>query len=237
MNGKETQLQHGITQLRTRLLVMCAAVGIAVDDACSTLETGNMGRASAVVDGDSAVNALETEIDEMALSLLVRHQPVAHDLRFIVAALRMVIDLERIGDEAVNIAERAIIVHGRLPDPVLSVVSPLITAASSSYKKAVEALHQGDVQKALKLCRCDDETAQIEVQALHRIMNYFCSDSDKPQGNQSYIGMNGILICRSLNRICRRAANIAEQTYFIAEGVNIKHMPSVAGAEPYREGD
>ncbi|MDR2818962.1 MAG: phosphate signaling complex protein PhoU [Desulfovibrio sp.] len=226
MNDKETQLQHGITRLRTRLLVMCATVGIAVDDACSALATGNMGRAGAVIDGEMAVNALETEIDEMALTLLVRHQPVAQDLRFIVAALRMVIDLERIGDEAVNIAERAIIVHERLPEPVLSVVSPLMAAASGGYKKSVEALRLGDGAKALDLCRSDDENTQIEVQALHRIVDYFCPNGDKAQGNQAYIGMNGILICRSLNRICRRSANIAEQTYFIAEGANIKHVPA-----------
>jgi phosphate transport system protein len=226
MNDKETQLQHGITRLRTRLLVMCATVGIAVDDACSALATGNMGRASAVIDGEMAVNALETEIDEMALTLLARHQPVAQDLRFIVAALRMVIDLERIGDEAVNIAERAIIVHERLPEPVLSVVSPLMAAASTGYKKSVEALRLGDGAKALVLCRSDDENTQIEVQALHRIVDYFCSREGKNQGNQTYIGMNGILICRSLNRICRRSANIAEQTYFIAEGANIKHVPT-----------
>ncbi|MDR3361483.1 MAG: phosphate signaling complex protein PhoU [Desulfovibrio sp.] len=226
MNDKETQLQHGITRLRTRLLVMCATVGIAVDDACSALATGNMGRAGAVIDGEMAVNALETEIDEMALTLLVRHQPVAQDLRFIVAALRIVIDLERIGDEAVNIAERAIIVHERLPEPVLSVVSPLMAAASVGYKKSVEALRLGDGAKALDLCRSDDENTQIEVQALHRIVDYFCSNGGKAQGNQAYIGMNGILICRSLNRICRRSANIAEQTYFIAEGANIKHAPA-----------
>ena len=225
MNGKETQLEHGVTQLRTRLLVMCAAVGIAIEDACSALATGNMGRASAVVDGDAAVDALENEIDEMALSLLVRHQPVARDLRFIVAALRMVIDLERMGDEAVSIAERAIIVHERLPEPVLSGIEPLMTAASASYKSAVEAFRTEDAPRALELCRNDAESTQVEVNALHRIMEYSWSDSGGTKGNQAYIGMNGILICRSLNRIFRRSANIAEQTYFIVEGVNMKHVP------------
>jgi ABC-type phosphate transport system, ATPase component len=84
MNSKETQLQHGLTQLRTKLLVMGATVGIAVDEACAALLTDNTGRAIAVVDGDTAINGLENEIDEMALSLLVRNQPVAQNLRLVV---------------------------------------------------------------------------------------------------------------------------------------------------------
>ena len=223
MNGKETQLQQGLTQLRTRLLVMCAAVGIAVDEACAALETGNIGRAGAVVDGDSDINALENEIDAMALSIMVRNQPVAQDLRFVVAALRMVIDLERIGDEAASIAERVIILHEQLPEPVMRAVSALMESAGNLYKKAVEAFRAQNADTALEICRNDDESTQMEVKALQRIMDYFCSGSNAHPG--PYAGMHGILICRALNRICRRAANIAEHTYFIIRGVNIKHTP------------
>ncbi len=195
---------------------------IAVDEACSALAAGNMGRASAVVDGDAAINALETEIDDMALSLLVRNQPVAQDLRFTVAALRMVIDLERIGDEAASIAERALILHGPLPDPILEAVNVLMEEAKSLYKRAVETFREADPEKALALCRSDDESTQMEVRALQHIMDYFCL-SAAGQDGQPYAGMHGILICRALNRICRRSANIAEHTYFILQGVNMKH--------------
>ncbi|MDL2316527.1 phosphate signaling complex protein PhoU [Desulfovibrio sp. OttesenSCG-928-A18] len=225
MSPKETQLEQSIFQLRTRLLVMCASVGIAVDEACDSLASGNMGKACAVVDGDTAINALENDIDEMALSILVRNQPVAQDLRFVVAALRMVIDLERIGDEAVNIAERAVILHEALPEPVMDPVFALMESAKKSYKHAVEAFRLLDGGKALALCRNDDESTQEEVKALHRIMDYFCLEAHSGNGDTSYTGMHGILICRALNRICRRAANIAEHSYFIAEGVNIKHVP------------
>jgi phosphate transport system protein len=227
MNAKETQLEHGISRLRTRLLVMCVAVGIAVDEACDALADGNMGKAGAVVDGDAAVNALENEIDEMALSILVRNQPVAQDLRIVVAALRMVIDLERIGDEAVSIAERAIILHEALPLPVMDAVAALTAAAKALYARAVGAFRGLDAEAALSLCRSDDESTQVEVAALQRIMDYFCLETGAGEAGQSgaYAGMHGILICRALNRICRRAANIAEHTYFIAKGVNIKHLP------------
>lgn len=225
MNAKETLLEQNLTQLRTRLLVMCAAVGIAVDEACEALTTGNMGKASAVVDGDAAINIMENEIDEMALSLLVRNQPVAQDLRFVVAALRMAVDLERIGDEAVSIAERGIILHETLPEQVTEAVTPLLTAARSLYTRSIDAFRAMDAVKALKLCRSEDESTQMEVKALQTIMQFFCLEGNAGRNGPTYAGMHGILICRALNRICRRAGNIAEHTYFIVEGVNIKHIP------------
>lgn len=229
MTAKETQLEQSIAQLRTRLLVMCASVGIAVDEACDVLVRGNVGKACAVVDGDAAINGLENAIDEMALSILVRNQPVAQDLRFVVASLRMAIDLERIGDEAVSIAERAMVLHETLPEPVMDAVSALMETAKESYSLAVEAFRAQDGGKAFALCRKDDESTQEEIKALQRIMEYFCLDARDGNGGGLYAGMHGILICRALNRICRRSANIAEHTYFIAEGVNIKHAPATTG--------
>lgn len=225
MNAKETHLEQCISQLRTRFLVMCASVGIAVDEACEAVLSGNVGKACAVVDGDVSVNALENEIDEMALSILVRHQPMAQDLRFVVASLRMVIDLERIGDEAVNIAERAVVLHETLPVPVMDAVFALMEIAKKSYKRAVDCFRSLDASAAIALCRKEDESTQEEVKALQQIMGYFCLEGQSGNSGKSYAGMHGILICRALNRICRRSANIAEHTYFIAKGVNIKHVP------------
>lgn len=229
MNAKETQLDQSIAHLRTRLLVMCASVGIAIDEACDALAGGNVGKACAVVDGDAAINALENGIDELALSILVRNQPVAQDLRFLVAALRMVIDLERIGDEAASIAERVLVMHEALPEPVMDAVGALMRTAKTSYKNCVDVFRALDGVRALTLCRSDDESTQEEIKALQRIVEYFCLEGHTGTGEKTYTGMHGILICRSLNRICRRAANIAEQTYFIAEGVNIKHGPVAEG--------
>ena len=222
MREKETQLQHMLTRFRTKLLVMGAAVGIALDEACAALEQANAGRAAAVVDGDDAVNAMENELDELALAILVRNQPVAQDLRFVVGALRLVIDLERIGDEAASIAERTVTMGEPLPAEIMDAVLPLMHSANALYRQAMDAFRSGDGDAALALCRDDDETAQQEVAALQRIMDVFCGGTRRSPG---YMGMNGILICKSLNRICRRCANIAEHTYFIAQGVNIKHCP------------
>ena len=224
MQEKETQLQQMLTQLRTKLLMMGAAVGIALDEACNAMEEGNEVRAAEVVDGDAAINAMENEIDELALSLLVRNQPVAQDLRFVIGALRMVIDLERIGDEAASIAERTVTMETPLPKEVMDAVGLLMRSAITMYVQAMDAFRKANKEEALGLCRVDDDIAQQEVAALHRVMEYFCGDPDGQRKAMSYEGMNGILICRSLNRICRRCSNIAEHTYFIVEGVNIKHQ-------------
>lgn len=231
MNAKETQLEQSIAKLRNRLLLMCASVDIAVDEACEAFLSGNVGKACAVVDGDSAVNTLENTIDEAALSILVRNQPMANDLRFVVAAMRMAVDLERIGDEAVSIAERTVVLQESLPEPVMDAVATLMDTAKRSYKRAVQVFRSLDGEGAFALCRMDDENTQEEVKALQRIIDSFYPKSPDGTEGRLYAGLHAILICRALNRICRRAENIAEHTYFIAEGVNIKHM-ALPQAEP-----
>jgi phosphate transport system regulatory protein PhoU len=213
-----------LTQLRTKLLMMGAAVGIALDEACTSLEEGNVVRAAEVVDGDSAINGMENEIDELALSLLVRNQPVAQDLRFVIGVLRMVIDLERIGDEAASIAERTVALEEPLPDGVMQAVGVLMRSAITMYVQAMDAFRTANKAASLKLCLVDDEITRQELTAWQHVMDSFCGDTEERSKGTSYEGMNSILICRSLNRICRRCSNIAEHTYFIVEGINIKHQ-------------
>ena len=224
MQEKETQLQQMLTQLRTKLLMMGAAVGIALDEACAALEEGNSVRATEVIDGDSAINTMENEIDELALSLLVRNQPVAHDLRFVVGALRMVIDMERIGDEAASIAERTVALEEPLPDGVMQAVGLLMRSAITLYVQAMDAFRTENKTASLKLCHADGEIARQEMTALQHVMDSFRGEPDGRSKGVGYEGMNSILICRSLNRICRRCSNIAEHTYFIVDGINIKHQ-------------
>ena len=142
----------------------------------------------------------------------------------------MVIDLERIGDEAASIAERALILDSPLPPAVMDTVNALMYLASSMYKNAVDVFRSGDAEQALKLCRSgqDDEITQQEVTALQSLMDYLYTIPEQGGGiRKSYAGMHGILICRALSRICRRASNIAEHTYFITKGLNINHRKDV----------
>lgn len=215
MTTQETHLQTMLVTLRTRLLVMCAATGLALDDACKALLDSDVGRASAVIDGDVSINTLENEIDERALSLLARTQPVARDLRFVVSALRLVIDLERIGDEAVSIAERTILMQGLGTLPVLPELAHLMKTAHSLYNDAVTALRDNDKALALRVSHSDDEVTQIEVSIIQNVIQL-------PHIEPEMV-IHTILITRALNRVCRRAANIAEHVYFMLDGVSIKH--------------
>ncbi|MDR2573005.1 MAG: phosphate signaling complex protein PhoU [Desulfovibrio sp.] len=222
MTIQETYLHHLLEQLRTRLLVMCALTRNAVNNACTALREGNIPLAVAVIDNDSALDELENEIDAMALSLLARAQPVAGDLRFVVGALRMVIDLERIGDEAVSVAERTLLmrdVRDMLTAPQLT---RLVEAAQKALHDALYAFQERDIPLALQVCRGSDDITQMEIRLIHDSLPAKQNPPPDEYSNKMY-AMHLILIARSFSRICRRAENIAEHAYFIVEGTSLKH--------------
>ncbi|MDR0466643.1 MAG: phosphate signaling complex protein PhoU [Deltaproteobacteria bacterium] len=220
--NKETQLQYLLEQLRTRLLVMCVTVEEAVESACVSLRHDNVARAEAVIEHDGKVDELENEIDDMALSLMARTQPVARDLRFVVGAVRMVVDLERIGDEAAGIAERAVLMQTLPKIPDFGQLEEMMRMAQKALHESIAAFRDGDAALALQICRGVDDIAQMEVRLIQSLMERLTNDALRP-GIGGWCFMHAILIARSLNRIFRRASNIAEHVYFMVEGVSIKH--------------
>jgi len=219
---KETQLQYMLEQLRTRLLVMCVTVEEAVENACVALCQDNTARAEAVIEHDSKVDELENEIDEMALSLMARTQPVARDLRFVISAVRMVIDLERIGDEAASIAERAILMQALPRFPEFTQLEHMMRVTQKALHDAIAAFRDGNAALALQICRGDDDITQMEMHLIQNLMDRLTLEGSKP-GVGGVCIMHVILIARALNRIFRRASNIAEHCYFMQQGVSIKH--------------
>lgn len=220
MQQQETHLQQMLVTLRTRLLVMCASTSIALEDAGTALIHKDVGRANAVIDGDEAIDALENDIDDKALSLLARAQPVARDLRFVVSALRMVVDLERIGDEAANIAERAVLMQNLPGYPLMEDVIACMDMARKVFDEAVAAYRDGDMEAALRISRNEDEAIQTEVRIIQKTMEHLTMPEPRID---PYAAMNVILITRSLTRIRRRSAHIAEHAYFTCEGLSLKH--------------
>ena len=219
---KETQLQYLLEQLRTRLLVMCVIVEEAVENACAALCQDNVARAEAVIEHDGKVNDLENEIDDMALSLMARTQPVARDLRFVISAVRMVVDLERIGDEAVSIAERAVLMQALPRFPEFARLEDMMRMAQKALHEAIAAFRDGNAGLALHICRGEDDITQMEMCLLQNLMSRLTGGEANPDDG-GWCVMYAILIARALNRIFRRASNIAEHTYFMVEGVSIKH--------------
>ncbi|RXE66332.1 PhoU family transcriptional regulator, partial [Muribaculaceae bacterium Isolate-002 (NCI)] len=142
--------------------VMCASVGIALEEAGKALAANDPGRAAAVIESDGSIDELENEIDEMALRLMARTQPVAGDLRFVVSALRMVVDLERIGDEAVSMAEQAILMQDMPGYGVIPHVRRMFDKARQAFEQAVVIFRENDTEAALTMSRGEDETVQCD---------------------------------------------------------------------------
>ncbi|WP_302413556.1 phosphate signaling complex protein PhoU [uncultured Desulfovibrio sp.] len=220
MQHEINYLQQLLATLRTRLLVMAASVGIALEEAGKALAANDPGRATAVMENDAAIDALENEIDEMALQLLARTQPVAGDLRFVVSALRMVVDLERIGDEAVSVAEQAVLMQDTPGCAVIPQVLPMFQRAREAYEQAVRIFRENRADEALQCIHGDGEALQCEVRIIQGIMERL---SDPTSGLKPPLAMHIILITRSLTRIWRRSINIAEHVYFISQGESLKH--------------
>ncbi len=234
MQQQANYLQQLLVSLRTRLLVMCASVGIALEDAGKAMAAGDPGRAASVIENDAAIDALENEIDEMALQLLARTQPVAGDLRFAVSALRMVVDLERIGDEAVSMAEQAILMQDKPGFGVIPHVREMYYKASEAFDRAVRVFRENNAQDALHMLRGDEEAVQSEVRIIQQIME---SLSDPDSSLDPYQAMHIILVTRSLTRVWRRSINIAEQVYFISQGESVKHKGDERGEVARATGD
>lgn len=222
MTQQETHWQSLLEQLRTRLLVMGVAVEEALAGACAALEANNVELANAVIDADSNIDALENEVDDMALSLLARAQPVARDLRFVVGTLRMVVDLERVGDEAANIAERVLLLQDSPRPPAFDLMRRMMEMARNALRDALIAFREEDVPLALLVCRGKDDMVQLEVRLLQQVMRDLAGGADK-NGDAGWAALHAILIARSLSRVAGRASNIAEHCYFMKQGMSIKH--------------
>ncbi len=215
---QEHYTQQLLDNLRSKLLVMGSKTQQAIDDAGLAVVNHDLPRAAAVLDGDTDIDDLENQIDEATLNTLARTQPVARDLRFIMSVVRMVLDLERIGDEAVTVAEQVTLSEKPIPPMIEKDMHALCSRTSTMLRNALLAFQNSDAPSALAVSRYDDETAQLMVNIFQKLMQAVGDRTLEP-----WDSMHIILITRALDRICRRAENIAEHAYFMVEGVSLKH--------------
>ncbi|MBU1001761.1 MAG: phosphate signaling complex protein PhoU [Proteobacteria bacterium] len=214
----ETQFHKNIHELRMKILHMAAYAERAVSDACIALIDKDIELAEQVIEKDAEINAIELDIDEFSLLLLARDQPVARDLRFITGCRRAVIDLERIGDEAVNIAEKTIYLS-KLPEvPHNPMLQELVDTAQDMLRTSVEAFKEENAEMAIDVCRMDNKADELNVRILKKTMDDMVTEVTGVRR-----AVNTILASRSLERIGDLSTNIAETTIFIAEGISVKH--------------
>lgn len=222
LNKQENYIEQMIVSLRTRLLVMGASVEIAVDNMNRALKELNVGMAQAVIENDDDIDELENEIDESSLTLLAKTQPVARDLRFVVSCLRMVTDMERIGDEAASICSQVVLLEGADRAQVLSIVGRHLDAATAAFAGAMNIVRDMDAAKAATMNEhTDDDALQSEVATMDAIMHRL--DKSSEEHLDPLLVMHLILMTHSLTRIWRRSANMAGHVCFACSGTSVKH--------------
>lgn len=212
--------------LKDKLLAMAALSQQALSLALEAYLTGDLGLCEHVKEIEAAINAAEREVDEMAYDLLAKEQPMAIDLRFILAVIKINGDLERIGDQATNIAQRAQALVG-VPHIELPIDIPdMGEKVGVMIRTALQALLEADARLADEVLAMDDQ-----VDEMNRLVQADLVDLMQRRPEVSAQALNAIIVSRNLERSADHATNIAEDVIFWVRGSDVRHQHSLAQAE------
>ncbi|MGE5947136.1 MAG: phosphate signaling complex protein PhoU [Betaproteobacteria bacterium] len=214
------QFRKELESLKKRILTLGALVENRVQLASQAVENMDADLAGRIIRTDYELDEMEVEIDEECLKVLALHQPVAVDLRFIVNVIKINNELERIGDQAVNIAQRVEIIAERPRPPFMFDYSTMAEKTQRMLKMSLDSLVNLDVDLAYKVIILDDEVDQIKNEAYDKIKQAI---KELPERVGYYINL--LLISRHLERISDHATNIAEEVIYLVEGEIIRHAP------------
>ena len=218
-----TRFHMGLDELKDKLLRMGGMAESAVERAVEAYLRRDPQLAKSVLTGEAAINTTEREIDELALDLLAMQQPMAVDLRFITAVMKINADLERVGDQAVNIAERAIDAAG-LPHVDLPVdIHRMAETATGMVRDALQSFIEGKAETAEALLKQDDVVDEMNREIARTMLNRMEAD---PHSTRQ--AMNALLIGRNLERVADHATNIAEDVIFWVRGADVRHLGGAA---------
>ena len=207
-----------LEQLKTKLLEMSALVESSIQRSILAVTQKDRGAAEEVFRTEVRINAIEIEIDEFAINLLALQQPMAADLRLIVAALKINTDLERMGDLSVSIAERALsLMDGPVIKPMID-IPHIAGLVQSMVRKALDAFVMRDPDLARSVLASDDAVDSLRTACYHELVSYMESD---PQHIQQALHL--LVVTRNLERIADHSTNIAEDVLFLVKGVDVRH--------------
>jgi phosphate transport system protein len=212
------QFDTELNEIREKLLEMGGKVEGMLANAMKSLIERDTELAQRTIIFDHEINQLEMEIDEKCLEVLARRQPAARDLRFITLALKIVTDLERIGDQCANIAKRS---KELSQEPALKPYIDLprmAQAASNMVKEALDAFVRGDDNLAIKVCQDDQVVDDLNEQIQRELLTFMMGD---PSTISRAIKINHVSKC--LERIADHATNVAEMVIFMVKGKDIRH--------------
>jgi phosphate transport system protein len=212
-----------LAELKDRLLGQAALAQQALDTVLDAYATNDLGLCQHVMDNEQAINSSERLVDSQAYDLLAMEQPMAVDLRFILAVIKINSDLERVGDQCVNIADRVKAMKGvdRIDLPVD--IERMGNLAGTMVRTSIQSLLEADAFLAETVLDRDDDVDEMN-RAAHRDL----SEVMMKQPDSAEQALNTLIICRNLERIADHATNIAEDVIFWVRGADIRHKYSVA---------
>jgi len=204
--------------LRNRLLAMAGLVEERVHQAIASLVARRPEVAEAIIRGDKEVNDLQIEIDERCLKLLALQNPMASDLRLITAAMKINADLERIADQAVNIAERTLdLLRVPLLKPLID-IPRMADMAEAMVRDSLDAFVRRDADLARRILERDDQVDDLKDQLFRELLTYMMAD---PATIERALSL--VLVSRAIERIADHATNIAEDVIFVVEAKDVRH--------------
>jgi phosphate transport system protein len=221
-----TRFQQGLDEVRQKLLKMGGLAEQAVDRACQAYLDRDLTRCQMVLEGETQINISERQIDELAFDLLAMQQPMAVDLRFILAVTKINADLERVGDQAVNIAERVMDMVS-LPAVDLPVdIGRMSAAVSAMVRRSLESFIEAKAELAQAVLEMDNVVDRMRDEAFITLVKTM---NDRPETTRQ--ALDALLVARNLERVADHATNIAEDVIFWVQGADVRHYKSVNAAK------
>jgi phosphate transport system protein len=215
---ERSHFQEELQRLKERLLTMGGLAEERVRMAMQALVERDQALIDQVLSGDSALNSLHIEIDDLCFKLLALHQPMATDLRAITAAIKINTDLERVGDMAVNIGEAARRYISHPPVKKLVDMPRMATIAQDMLRGALDAYVRGNMELAQQVLDRDDVLDDLKTQIFRELLTYMLQNSATIEP-----ALDLILISRHLERIGDHATNVAEDVIFMVSGRDVRH--------------
>jgi phosphate transport system protein len=216
------QLLQKLDLLRDKLLAMASLVEQALDGSVRVLADRNELAARRVLDYEEQINALEIEVDQIATQLLALAQPVAKDLRFITAAIKINSDLERMGDLSVKIARSSLQLIQRRAAIDTTEIPEMARRVQGMVRVAVQAIANADEVAAREVLRSDDEVDAFKNRMFQQLIRATEADPTLASAN-----VDLIFVAHSLERIADHATNVAEDVLFFVKGIEVRHRTSI----------
>ena len=205
--------------LKQRLLDMSERAEELIELAVDALLSRDSDKAEAVLDGDGEIDAIELEVEQLAISLLALQQPMARDLRFIISAIKVSNDLERVGDHAVNIAQSAMrLIDNRSTITVDPQIEDMARRSRQMLSDSLDAFIRADGALGRAVCAADDQVDALHNSVFRVLLTHMMAD---PRTITPSLEL--LLVSRNLERVADLATNIGEDAVYLAEGKQIKH--------------